>query len=106
MGPGPALDLRDGEQGLVKAHSGAYDLIILDVMLPRRDGWSILRELRRLGKHTPVLFLTALVSEAEAPSGSYSSGGHTFLPKSLPLVKLMECITQALAARQPAAVAV
>ena len=49
----------DGEQGLVKAHSGAYDLIILDVMLPRRDGWSILRELRRLGKQTPVLFLTA-----------------------------------------------
>ena len=49
----------DGEQGLVKARSGAYDLIILDVMLPRRDGWSILRELRRLGKQTPVLFLTA-----------------------------------------------
>jgi two-component system, OmpR family, copper resistance phosphate regulon response regulator CusR len=49
----------DGEQGLTKARAGAYDLIILDVMLPRRDGWSILRELRRLGQQTPVLFLTA-----------------------------------------------
>jgi two-component system, OmpR family, copper resistance phosphate regulon response regulator CusR len=49
----------DGEEGLERARSGAYDLLILDVMLPPRDGWSMLSELRRLGKQTPVLFLTA-----------------------------------------------
>jgi two-component system copper resistance phosphate regulon response regulator CusR len=49
----------DGEEGLQRARSGAYDLLILDVMLPQRDGWSMLSELRRLGKQTPVLFLTA-----------------------------------------------
>ncbi len=49
----------DGGEGLHLARSGRYDLIILDVMLPERDGWSVLSELRRAGCQTPVLFLTA-----------------------------------------------
>src|SRR5260221_11347511 len=49
----------NGEDGLHLAQTGEYDLIILDVMLPDRDGWSIVAELRRNGKNTPVLFLTA-----------------------------------------------
>src|SRR6266852_9372282 len=48
-----------GEDGLHLACTGSYDFIILDVMLPVRDGWSILTEIRRQGIHTPVLFLTA-----------------------------------------------
>jgi two-component system copper resistance phosphate regulon response regulator CusR len=48
-----------GEDGLHLLTAGQYDLAILDVMLPERDGWSILAELRRRGKQTPVLFLTA-----------------------------------------------
>jgi two-component system copper resistance phosphate regulon response regulator CusR len=48
-----------GEDGLHLAQHGTYDLIILDVMLPLRDGWSILSELRGAGKQTSVLFLTA-----------------------------------------------
>jgi two-component system, OmpR family, copper resistance phosphate regulon response regulator CusR len=48
-----------GEDGLCLARTGPYDLIVLDVMLPERDGWSLLAELRRSGTHTPVLFLTA-----------------------------------------------
>jgi len=49
----------NGEDGLHLALTGDYDLIILDVMLPDRDGWSIVAEIRRNGKQTPVLFLTA-----------------------------------------------
>jgi two-component system copper resistance phosphate regulon response regulator CusR len=49
----------NGEDGLFKALSFDYDLIILDAMLPRRDGWALLREVRRSGKSMPVLFLTA-----------------------------------------------
>jgi two-component system copper resistance phosphate regulon response regulator CusR len=49
----------DGEEGLHLAQTSNYDLVILDVMLPRRDGWSVITELRRVGKQTPVLFLTA-----------------------------------------------
>ena len=48
-----------GEDGLHVACTGDYDLVILDIMLPDRDGWSVLSELRRTGKQTPVLFLTA-----------------------------------------------
>lgn len=50
---------RDGWQGLLLAREGAYDLIILDVMLPGLDGWAVLRELRAAGNAVPVLFLSA-----------------------------------------------
>jgi two-component system copper resistance phosphate regulon response regulator CusR len=57
---GFVVDIADqGDDGLYLAQTGDYDLIVLDVMLPRRDGWAILAELRRGGKQTPVLFLTA-----------------------------------------------
>jgi two-component system copper resistance phosphate regulon response regulator CusR len=49
----------DGEDGLHRARTGEFDLVILDIMLPGRDGWSVLGELRRSGKATPVLVLTA-----------------------------------------------
>jgi two-component system copper resistance phosphate regulon response regulator CusR len=50
---------RDGLDGLHLALTGDYDLVVLDVMLPKLDGWQVLREIRRKGKHLPVLFLTA-----------------------------------------------
>jgi len=49
----------DGEDGLHLAVTGEYDLIILDVGLPERSGWSVITELRRKGIEIPVLFLTA-----------------------------------------------
>jgi two-component system copper resistance phosphate regulon response regulator CusR len=49
----------DGDEGLFLATTREYDLIILDIMLPKRDGWSIIADIRRNGKQTPVLFLTA-----------------------------------------------
>ena len=49
----------DGDQGLEKALAGEYDGMILDLMLPKRDGISLLRELRGRGINTPVLILTA-----------------------------------------------
>jgi len=49
----------DGDEGLHLARGGDYGLVVLDVMLPGRDGWSVLGELRRAGLQTPVLFLTA-----------------------------------------------
>jgi len=48
----------DGEEGLYKAREGEYDAIVLDVMLPRLDGWAVLDGLRP-GRTTPVLMLTA-----------------------------------------------
>jgi two-component system copper resistance phosphate regulon response regulator CusR len=48
-----------GDDGLALARAGGYDLVVLDVMLPGRDGWEVLAELREAGDTTPVLFLTA-----------------------------------------------
>jgi two-component system copper resistance phosphate regulon response regulator CusR len=49
----------NGDDGLHLATTAEYTFIILDVMLPDRDGWSIITELRQAGKQTPVIFLTA-----------------------------------------------
>ena len=50
---------RDGMDGLHLALTEAYDLVVLDVMLPGMDGWRVLQEIRRAGRDLPVLFLTA-----------------------------------------------
>ncbi len=49
----------DGNDGLRAALESRFDLIVLDIMLPYLDGWSLLRELRKRGNHTPVICLTA-----------------------------------------------
>ena len=49
----------DGEEGLWYAHSNEYDVIVLDIMLPKLDGLTILKRLRQEGSQTPILLLTA-----------------------------------------------
>lgn len=49
----------DGEEGLAKAMKNNYSLIILDIMLPKKDGMQVCRELREHQIHTPIIFLTA-----------------------------------------------
>jgi DNA-binding response OmpR family regulator len=57
---GFAVDLTaDGEEALQLTRANPYDCLVLDVMLPSRDGWSILQQLRKNGAQTPVLMLTA-----------------------------------------------
>jgi two-component system copper resistance phosphate regulon response regulator CusR len=59
----------NGEDGLFNATSLDYDLVVLDAMLPRKDGWSVLAEMRRQQKSTPVLFLTARDSVSDRVKG-------------------------------------
>lgn len=57
---GFVVDLvRDGLDGVHQALTDDYDLVVLDVMLPKLDGWQVLQKIRQGGKHMPVLFLTA-----------------------------------------------
>lgn len=57
---GYVVDLAaDGELGLAQAQKESYSLIICDVMMPRRDGWSVVKELRSHRSRTPILMLTA-----------------------------------------------
>jgi two-component system copper resistance phosphate regulon response regulator CusR len=67
---GFVVDVADrGDIGLDLAWTGDYDLIILDVMLPGADGWTVLQRLREAGKQTPVLFLTARDSVQDRVKG-------------------------------------
>ncbi len=59
----------DGETALRRARDGRFDLIVLDVMLPRKDGFQVCRELRRGGINTPIILLTARTQEAEKVLG-------------------------------------
>ncbi|HEY8035555.1 MAG TPA: heavy metal response regulator transcription factor [Methylobacter sp.] len=78
----------DGEEGLQLATTVEYDLIILDVMVPLRDGWSVLKELRRSGKQTPVLFLTARDSIDDRVKG-LELGADDYLVKPFAFVELL-----------------
>jgi two-component system alkaline phosphatase synthesis response regulator PhoP len=60
---------RDGETATRLAREQPFDLILLDVMLPRKDGFEVCRELRRAGLRTPILILTAKTQEAEKVLG-------------------------------------
>ena len=61
--------LADGAAAARRAREGAFDLILLDVMLPGKDGFDICRELRRAGMRVPILMLTAKTQEAEKVMG-------------------------------------
>src|SRR5579862_3968594 len=61
--------VEDGEAGARRGREGAFDLILLDVMLPKKDGFEVCRELRRGGVKTPILLLTAKSQEAEKVMG-------------------------------------
>ena len=77
-----------GEDGLHLARTGHYDLIILDVMLPERDGWSVIAEVRRSGKQTPVLFLTARDSVQDRVKG-LELGADDYLVKPFAFSELL-----------------
>lgn len=59
----------DGERAIKCAEKGSFDLVLLDVMLPGKDGFAVCRELRRSGMRTPIIVLTAKRSEAEKVLG-------------------------------------
>lgn len=59
----------DGEKAFQRAQEAAFDLILLDVMLPRKDGFSLVRDLRRAGMKTPIILLTARALETEKVLG-------------------------------------
>jgi two-component system, OmpR family, response regulator len=83
-----AVDTADaGDDGLFKAQTYDYDAIILDIMLPRLDGWQVLERLRKT-KQTPVLMLTALDATGNRVRG-LDGGADDYLVKPFDLVELL-----------------
>ncbi len=94
---------RRGEDGLHLAMTEYYDLIVLDVQLPGRDGWSILQSLRRAGRQAPVLFLTASDTVADRVKG-LDLGADDYLVKPFAFSELLARVRSILRrgpARQP-----
>lgn len=81
-------DTGDGEDGLWHALEYDYDVIILDIMLPKLDGKQILQKIRQSGKNTPVLFLTAL-DQIEDKVDGLKMGADDYLVKSFAMEELL-----------------
>ncbi len=78
----------DGEQGETMALTGAHDLLILDVMLPRKSGIDITRSLRDKGKTVPILMLTAKATTRDKVEG-LDSGADDYLTKPFAFAELL-----------------
>lgn len=78
----------DGDTGIDMACTGIYDLIILDRMLPGQDGLSILKEYRKLGHDTPVLFLSAKDSPEDRAEG-LNAGADDYVVKPFASIELL-----------------
>jgi two-component system alkaline phosphatase synthesis response regulator PhoP len=95
---------RDGETGLQRASGESFDLILLDVMLPRRNGFDVCRDLRQLGVKTPVIMLTARGQVVDKVIG-LKLGADDYVTKPFEMIELLARV-EAMLRRTPATPAV
>jgi len=86
---GYSVDLYpDGEQGWMAFHTGTYDLCILDIMLPKKDGFALLDDIRKQSQQIPVLFLTARSDSKDKLEG-FRKGADDYITKPFGIEELM-----------------
>ncbi|MDX1464032.1 MAG: response regulator transcription factor, partial [Marinirhabdus sp.] len=78
----------DGEAALRGYHENTPDLLVLDVMMPKKDGFSLAKEIRTTNPHTPILFLTAKSQTRDVVEG-FSLGGNDYLKKPFSMEELI-----------------
>jgi two-component system OmpR family response regulator len=88
----------DGEEGLAEARKGGFDVMIVDRMMPKMDGVTLVAQLRREGDGTPVLFLSALGEVGDRVTG-LQAGGDDYLVKPYAFAELIARV-EALARRR------
>jgi DNA-binding response OmpR family regulator len=96
------LQAQDGRAGLAKALDEAPDLVVLDLMLPELNGYEVLKELRRRGRDTPVVVLSAKGQEPDKILG-LNLGADDYVVKPFGLQELLARIKAVLRRRYPAA---
>ena len=78
----------DGEEGLEKFISGSYDIIILDIMMPKKDGLSLGKDIRKIDQEIPIIFLTAK-SQKETIIKAFKLGADDYLTKPFSIDELL-----------------
>ena len=78
----------DGNEGLKEFKKGSYDFVILDVMMPKKDGFTLAKEIREINRHVPILFLTAKSMKEDTLKG-FSSGADDYMTKPFSMEELL-----------------
>jgi DNA-binding response OmpR family regulator len=78
----------DGNEGLKMFRRSTYDFLILDVMMPQKDGFTLATEIRQDDKHTPILFLTAKSMKEDTLEG-FKAGGDDYMTKPFSMEELL-----------------
>jgi len=79
---------RDGEEGLQKYHQHTFDLCILDVMMPKKDGFTLAKEIRLVNKQIPIIFLTAKSLKEDTIHG-FKIGADDYVTKPFSMEELL-----------------
>lgn len=79
---------KDGDEGLKAFSQNTFDFIILDVMMPLKDGFTLAREIRNVNKEVPILFLTAKSMKADTLKG-FELGGDDYVTKPFSMEELL-----------------
>jgi two-component system response regulator VicR len=82
------VEAKDGDEALARARAERFDLIVLDVMLPRRNGFEVLKALRDAGDDTDVILLTARGDEVDRVAG-FELGADDYVTKPFSLRELL-----------------
>jgi len=83
-----AMLARDGEEGERKFRAGQYDLCILDLMMPKKDGFSLAKDIRLMNKDVPIIFLTAKSMKEDIIKG-FTIGGDDYVTKPFSMEELL-----------------
>lgn len=101
---GYAVDVAaDGDEALWLATENPYDALVLDVMMPSRDGFSVVRQLRRKQINIPVIFLTARADVEDKVRG-LDAGGDDYLTKPFSIAELLARLRALLRRQRPQAI--
>jgi two-component system, OmpR family, response regulator len=79
---------KDGVEGLKEFHRASFDFVILDVMMPRKDGFQVAEEIRRESRHLPILFLTARSTNEDTLEG-FKVGADDYMTKPFSMEELL-----------------
>ncbi len=90
----------DGQEGLKLFKRGNYNFVILDVMMPIKDGFTVAKEIRQDDKHTPILFLTAKSLKEDTLMG-FEAGGDDYLTKPFSMEELLARVNAILKRTNP-----